>query len=286
MMNRPNHNAKIQRYRNQAGKYRLELMITPELRERFAALPELTDATHAQRLAALCALWERAHGSIETILTPETPEPAPISADQAHPLQGESPAPHPVDEPLAIGMLDLDELLNKVNALDAELAAEDAAEAPRENPVPTTSLPSFLDEPRPLVPPYPDAGNARYQAEKEALQGLYEREWPRRKHGNHEDAKRWKLILRQERPLLAAFRSLTFYKEQLADLIRHACLGLDPNDLLAWAELEEDDRRIILWYLLHAGTIYPDALGEAGQRFRAALERQPKRHILTWEIQS
>lgn len=73
MKNKALHNARISRYRTQAGKHRLELMVTPELKERFSSLPGLEDKTHAERLAALCDIWEQTYdkGQTGAFLKPE-----------------------------------------------------------------------------------------------------------------------------------------------------------------------------------------------------------------------
>lgn len=39
----------------------LELQVSPELYTRLTALPGLENATHAERLTALCDLWELLH---------------------------------------------------------------------------------------------------------------------------------------------------------------------------------------------------------------------------------
>ena len=59
MANKELHNDRIARYRNQSGKHRLELIVTPELKKRFQSLPGLENVTNAEKLSALCSLWEK-----------------------------------------------------------------------------------------------------------------------------------------------------------------------------------------------------------------------------------
>lgn len=286
------HNAKIKRYRDQAHKHRLELMIPPELKDRFSSLHGLEDATHAQRLAALCDHWEQHYSPISTpaTLLPESQVQEPAAAgepDQAKQVPDDSPALPAIEPAPPIDADFLDSALQQLDEFDAQLLADQAADlagaAPEQEATPAAAHSFWVDELLPKVPPCPEKGY--YQGLMAALQRLYEREWPRRKHGNTEEAKRWKEALRSDPALFQAFRHMTFQKDQLAELIRHYCLGISPNDILAWAQLDEKDRSAVLWYLVHAGTIYPKALGEVGQRFKQALEHQPHRNPITWQLE-
>jgi hypothetical protein len=266
------HNEYVKRYRNQESKYRLELMITPELNERYKALPGLQGKTHAERFAALCAFWEQHH------VSPLSPDSASIEGSPAPATTELEEVPH--FPSLPADPSDLDLALQKLEAFDAELSAEEIAEESSSLPVESKLL-SLWDEPLPDVPPLPEK---RYYVElDQAITQLYQREWHRQKHGNSEEAKRWKRLLRAEPALLKAFLTMTQNRKQLGELIKHYCLAISPNELLAWFSLEEDDRQAVLWYLAHAGIIHPEALGQIGDRFKQARDHQPRRHFLTWQ---
>lgn len=289
MPDKQRQNAKMKRYRNQTHKHRLELMIRPELKDRFCALPGLAEATHAQRLAALCTLWEQHHPAVPLPAEwQEVDDIENLDENDEHQVEqspANSPTPLAPTEPIDPDFLD--SALQQLDAFDAQLLADAAADLadpiPEPEKAPKAPHSSWLDIPLPTVPPFPAKGY--YKGIMTALQRLYDSEWPRRKHGNTEDSKRWKEALKSDPALLQAFRYLTFGKDQLAKLIRHCCLGINPREILAWAQLDENDRSVLLWYLVHAGTIYPEALGDVGQRFTQALEHQPKRNPFTWALE-
>lgn len=228
MVTKKQHNEYIKRYRNQDSKHRLELVISPELNERFKALPGLNGKTHAERLTALCEFWEQHHTA-------------------------------------------------RFTEDSSSLSARSKAD------VKTTSTTfSLWDHPLKKVPPLPQ--NQHSVELEKVITRLYEQEWPSRKHGNSEEAKRWKRVFHSEPAVLKAFLTMTQNNKQLGDLVKHCCLSIYPNDLLAWFSLEENDRQAVLWYLAHTGIIHPEALGQIGERFAKAREIQPGRNFLTWEL--
>jgi hypothetical protein len=164
----------------------------------------------------------------------------------------------------------LDQITASLDAFDQVLVAED-----------TTARTPFWQEPLPDVPPLPKTDRAYYRQLSQAIEKLNQQN--QRRHGNSKGAQKWKARLRQEPELMKAFLALAANRGELGDLIRHGCLNINPNHILAWAELEEADQRAVIWYLVHAGTIHPEALGAAGQHFKQALERQPQRGPITWE---
>lgn len=280
MSNKASHNAKIKRYRDQSHKHRLELMITPVLKTRFSSLPGLEDATNAQRLAALCTLWEQQYPAVpipaELLATEEASTPLQETSEQREDF------PTLPENALPVDPINLDLVLSQLEAFDAELSAEDASEAG--GPVKDTPKSfSLWDEPLPNVPLLPKKGY--YPELDKAISRLHQQEWHRHKHGNSEEAKRWKRVLRAEPALMTAFRAMTANRDKLRELIKHCCLLLSPNELLAWFSLDEDDRQAVLWYLVHAASIHPEALGQVGERFKQALAAQPKRNFFSWELE-
>lgn len=77
-MDKEKRNARQARYRQQASRSRLEIMITPELLERFRSLQGLEEATNVQKLEALCNAWEATRAVKEVL--PELEDPAESAA--------------------------------------------------------------------------------------------------------------------------------------------------------------------------------------------------------------
>lgn len=58
MDDKEKRNARQARYRQKESLARLDLVVSPELKERFRALPGLEGKTNAEKLEALCNAWE------------------------------------------------------------------------------------------------------------------------------------------------------------------------------------------------------------------------------------
>lgn len=56
-MDKEKRNARQARYRQKETRARLDLMVSPELLERFRTLPGLDGKTNAEKLEALCNAW-------------------------------------------------------------------------------------------------------------------------------------------------------------------------------------------------------------------------------------
>lgn len=81
-MDKKKSNARQARYRS--TRARLELMVTEELREQFRALPGTESMTNAEKLEALCNLWQDTYAAENDDAQPFD-EP-PISSDDAQVL--------------------------------------------------------------------------------------------------------------------------------------------------------------------------------------------------------
>lgn len=62
-MDKQKRNTRQARYRHKESRARLELMVTPALLERFRALAGLEGKTNAEKLEALCDVWDAQKGA-------------------------------------------------------------------------------------------------------------------------------------------------------------------------------------------------------------------------------
>lgn len=261
------HNQRVAQYRARADKERLELMVTPELAQRFRHLPGMGDRTNAQKLEALCDLWLKQ--------TRPEQEPEPEAKEPELPEINNSALIADTGIEIPAGP-DLAQIERQLDGIDQELAEDEARDAAPE--LSEAEVKGELD-------------GLRHKLEKDVrdLARYLDEKWPRRVDTQQSRvAAVWGRVLREETALQDAMEQIAAHSPKLAELMisGKALRYVTPRDITALLTLPQADQLLVLMYLMNydSSENARKHLGELGERFHQAWLQQPERTPQSWKL--